>query len=127
MRVLLDTSVLIDQLRGDARAVALLTASAQRGDELWSVTVVSTEVLAGMRRGEERGTQARLDALRWQDVMIDVADRARELAAKYLRSHRGLDTVDYLVAAAAEKLGARLLTQNVRHFPMFTNLKPAYA
>ena len=79
MRSLLDTSVLIDNLRGDARAVRWLTEAARRGDELWSVTVVRTEVLAGMRRGEERRTALLLDALKWQDVTVQIADRAGEL------------------------------------------------
>jgi len=87
---------------------------------------VRTEVQAGMRKGEERATTALLDALRWQDVTVEIADRAGELARRYLRSHSGVDTVDYLVAAAAEVLDAHLVTLNVRHFPMFPDLMPAY-
>lgn len=126
MKLLVDTSVLIDHLRGDRRAVALLTDSARKGDELWSVTVVRTEVLAGMRKSEEDATLTLLEVLRWQEVTIEVADRAGTLARRFLRSHPGIDTIDYLIAAAAETLGARLLTQNVRHFPMFSDLTPAY-
>jgi len=126
VRLLLDTSVLIDHLRGDPRAVSLLTQSAGAGDELWSVTVVRMEVLAGMRPREERATLALLDALRWQDVTVDLADRGAALARRFLKSHSGVDTSDYLVAAAAELLEAKLLTQNVRHFPMFASLVPAY-
>ena len=126
MRLLLDTSVLIDHLRGDGRAVSLLTESAGAGDELWSVTVVRMEVLAGIRPKEERATLVLLDALQWQDVTVDLADRGTALARRFLKSHSGVDTVDYLVAAAAELLKAKLLTQNVHHFPMFANLAPAY-
>jgi predicted nucleic acid-binding protein len=126
VRLLIDTSVLIDQLRGDPRAAQVLMGAAQRNDELWSVAVVRTEVLAGMRKGEERRTNALLDALRWQDVTVEVAEHAGELARRYLRSHRGVDTVDCLVAAATELLGAELLTCNVKHFPMVSGLKPAY-
>jgi predicted nucleic acid-binding protein len=126
VRLLVDTSVLIDQLRGDPRAAQVLMDAAQRKDELWSVAVVRTEVLAGMRKGEERRTNALLDALRWQDVTVEIADRAGEMARLYLRSHSGVDTVDYLVAAASELLGAGLLTCNVKHFPMLSGLKPAY-
>lgn len=125
-RLLIDTSVLIDHLRGDAGAAAVLVAAAARGDELWSVTVVRTEVLAGMRRGEERATRSLLDQLRWREVDVELADLAGELARKFLRSHPGVDTPDYLVAAAAQLLGAELKTQNVKHFPMFPGLQPAY-
>ena len=37
-----------------------------------------------------------------------------------------MDTADYLVAATSIVLGAPLLTTNVRHFPMFEGLEPAY-
>jgi len=126
VRLVVDTSVLIDHLRGDERAVEVLTHAAERRDELWSVTVVRTEVLAGMRKGEERRTDALLDALQWQEVTVDVADRAGAFARRYLRSHSGVDTVDYLIAAATELLGAHLLTCNVKHFPMIAGLRPAY-
>jgi predicted nucleic acid-binding protein len=126
MRRLIDTSVLVDHLRGDERAVNLLLSYAAGGDELWSVTVVRTEVLAGMRRGEERATHRLLDQLRWQDVTRELADRAGALARSYVRSHSGIDTIDYLLAAATELLAAELVTLNVRHFPMIAGLRAAY-
>ena len=126
MRLLVDTSVLIDHLRGDPRAVQLLVEAVRAGHELHSVTVVRTEVLAGMRRGEEKATLSLLGALGWQEVTVAIADRAGEWARRFLRSHAGVDTVDYIVAAAAEQIGARLLTQNVRHFPMIAGLRAAY-
>ena len=126
MRWLVDTSVLIDHLRGDPRAARALADAVADGCELWSVTVVRTEILAGLRRGEESATRKLLDHLHWIDVTVDLADRAGELARKYLRSHPGIDTVDYLIAAAAESVGAELKTQNVKHFPMIAGLRPAY-
>lgn len=126
MRWLVDTSVLIDHLRGDRRAIALLTEGARAGCELWSSTVVRTEILAGMRAREETMTRALLDQLQWLDVTMPLADRAGALARRYLRSHPGVDTIDFLVAAAAEHLGAELKTLNVKHFPMLTGLQAAY-
>ncbi|MEW5847259.1 MAG: type II toxin-antitoxin system VapC family toxin [Myxococcota bacterium] len=126
MRRLLDTSVLIDHLRGVERAVELLTTFAAAGDELWSVTPVRTEVLAGMRRGEEKKTMLLLNALAWQVVTEEVADRAGVLARRFLRSHPGVDTVDYIIAAAALELGAQLVTLNLKHFPMFSDLRRPY-
>jgi predicted nucleic acid-binding protein len=126
MIVVVDTSVLIDLLRGDPRTVPLRDALAREEDEAWSVTVARTEVLAGMRRKEERATLALLDALKWQEITVEVADRAGKLAQRYLKSHPGVDTVDYLIAAATQMLGGRLLTANVKHFPMFAGLKAPY-
>jgi len=126
MIAVLDTSVLIDHLRADPRAWGLLKRRAIAGDELWSVTPVRTEILAGMRAKEEARTVTLLEVLIWQPVTVEIADRAGELARRYLRSHAGVDTVDYLLAAAAQILKGELLTTNVRHFPMFQGLQPAY-
>jgi len=126
-KLLVDTSVLIDHLRGDPRASSLLGDAVRRGDELWSVTVVRTEILAGMRHHEEAATRRLLDQIQWQEVTVEIADRAGDLARRYLRSHPGVDTVDHLVAAAALVLGADLKTRNVKHFPMFPKLAAAYS
>jgi predicted nucleic acid-binding protein len=125
-RWLVDTTVMIDHLRGSAPAHSLLVEGFQNGVELWSAVVVRTEVLAGMRSAEKRATHQLLGLFRWLDLTVELADRAGELARVYLRSHRAIDTVDYLIAASALQLGAELKTTNVRHFPMLEGLKPAY-
>jgi len=125
--LVVDTSVLVDHLRGDPRAHRLLDDAAQDGCALASSVIVRTEVLAGMRPGEERGTLLLLDALTWHDVTLEVADRAGHLARRYRRSHPGVDLADYLIAATTEHLGARLVTMNIKHFPMFPGLVRPYA
>lgn len=125
MRLLLDTTVFVDVLRGLDAAVGFLTKAVQGDFELWSLTVVRTEVLAGMREREQEQTHELLDTVRWLPVTVEVADRAGELARFYLRSHPGVDTVDYLIAAGAEVLEAQLCTSNTKHFPMF-DVEPAY-
>jgi hypothetical protein len=126
VKLLLDTTVLIDVLRGLEAAVKFLRDAVEQDHELWSVSVVRTEVLAGMRSGEEAATLALLGGVRWLDVTVQLADDAGELARRYLRSHRGVDTVDYLLGAGALALGARMCTSNIRHFPMLEGLQPAY-
>ena len=125
MRIVCDTSVLIDVLRGDERAISLLTGLADR-DELWGVVVTRSEVLSGMRSHERRPTYALLDSLRWREIDLELADRAGELARRYRRSHPGVELPDYLIAAAVELLDGMLLTLNIKHFPMIPDLEPAY-
>jgi hypothetical protein len=48
------------------------------------------------------------------------------LARRYRPSFSGIEDVDYLIAATALVLDAELLTTNVKHFPMFAGLQPAY-
>jgi predicted nucleic acid-binding protein len=124
-RWLLDTSVLIDHLRCAPAESALLEHAARDGIELWSVVLVRTELLAGMRTAERRATHKLLDQVRWLEVTRDLADQAGELARRHLRSHRSIDTVDCVIAAAALALDADLKTTNVKHFPIFPGLRAA--
>lgn len=126
MIVVVDTSVLIDHLRGHPQAIKRLVDAVSQGHALWSVTVVRTELLAGMRPSEDQATRSLIHAFQWQDVTVEVADRAGALARRYRKSHQGVDTIDFIVGAATELLGGTLLTQNVKHFPMLKGLRPAY-
>ena len=126
MRFVCDTSVLIDYLRGDGRAIDLLDSHATDGHELWAVVVTRAELLAGMRSAERIATHRLFEVLSWVDVDVAVADRAGEMARRHRPSNRGIDLADYLIAAGTELIGASLLTTNVRHYPMIPDLQPPY-
>lgn len=125
MPVLVDTSVLIDYLRGVPAAADLLE-SERSAEALHASEISRLEVLAGMRATEEAQTRLLLSTLRWHPVDAEVAERAGELGRAWLPSHRGIDGADLAIAATASLLDARLLTVNVRHFPMFTDLGRPY-
>ena len=125
MPTLIDTTVLIDALRGDARAAAYLAAT-RRNDTLFSVTPVRTEILGGVRDDEVRRTFDLLRLIHWLDITVEVADLAGALRREFHRSHAGIETVDYLLAAGTIQIDAALATQNVRDFPMFPGLQPPY-
>ena len=126
MRVVLDSSVVIDHLRGDERAHDAIADRVADGDQLWGIVVTRAEVIAGMRSAERHATLLLLDRLRWLEIDVELADDAGVLARRYRRSHPGLQLADCLIAAGTIRLGARLFTQNVRHFPMIPDLEPAY-
>ena len=127
MRLVLDTSVLIDHLRGRPRAATEIIPSAiARGDELWSSYVVRAEVLAGMRSGEETATRDLLRLVSWVEVDEAMTEAAGALGRRFLRSHRGIDVADLLVAALTQALDAELMTTNLKHYPMFEGLKAPY-
>ena len=127
MRLVLDTSVLIDHLRGcQAAATDVIPSALARGDELWSSHVVRTELLAGMRPDEETPTRDLLRLLTWAEVNESVSEAAGALGRSYLRSHQGIYAADLIAAALAQELEAKLLTVNVKHFPMIEGLKAPY-
>ncbi len=122
--MLFDTSVLIAHLRGDERATEMLLARPTT-DRLASV-MARVEIEGGMKSGERASVARLIDALRLVPVTDAIARRAGEHVRRYRRSHSGIDLVDYVVAATAEAYDVPLLTLNVRHFPMFKDLKAAY-
>jgi predicted nucleic acid-binding protein len=126
MTVVVDTSVLIDHLRGDERARASLRRAVRDGERLVSSVLTRVEVMAGMRPDESDRTMHLLSSLDWVEVDESLAERAGWLANRFLGSHPGVDPVDYVIAATTERLEANLWTRNVRHFPMFPGLQPPY-
>jgi predicted nucleic acid-binding protein len=125
MSALVDTSVLIDYLRGHPGAAALLEA--ERSDSpLHASEITRLEVLAGMRAPEEEGTRSLLSTLIWHPVDAEVAEEAGALGRRWLSSHHNIDSADLAIAATAICSDSRLLTCNVRHFPMFAGLRAPY-
>lgn len=122
--MLFDTSVLIAHLRGDRNATDLLLRLPMI-DRLASV-LARVEIEGGMRSDERTSVAGLIAAMRLVPVTDAIARRAGEHLRRYRRSHQGIDLVDYIVAATAEAYDVPLLTLNVRHFPMFAGLKPAY-
>ncbi len=125
MTALVDTSVLIDYLRGYQPAAELLEHERSSG-VLHASEMTRLEILAGMRPSEEPGTRALLSALVWHPVDEAVAEQAGVLGRTWLPSHHTIDGADLAIAATAIRVDARLLTLNVRHFPMFDGLRRPY-
>lgn len=125
MAVLVDTSVLIDYLRGDERAAILLERQRALAP-LHASEITRLEVLAGMRRGEEAETIGLLGTLRWHPLDRYIAEGAGALGRRWLPSHHIIDSADLAIAATAIRADRELLTRNVEHFPMFPDLRSPY-
>jgi hypothetical protein len=119
---LLDASVAIDYLRGVRAALDVVDAS----EELVASEITRYEVLAGVKPGEEELTEDLLALPEWVAIDESIARRAAGLSRQYRAAFSGIEDTDYLIAATALELGARLLTTNVKHFPMLQQLTPAY-
>ncbi len=123
MSVVLDTTVLIDILRGrsEARGFYLGLREGPVCSELTRL-----EVLRGMRSDERSPTFRLLASLQWHPVDREVSTLAGQLGREYRASHRGIGAADLAIAATALVRGASLATSNVKDFPMFPDLVPAY-
>lgn len=82
--------------------------------------------MQGLRSSERRAANRLFATVTWVPVNESVARRAGELGRRWRRSHPGIGLADLAIAATAEELGAGLATQNLKHFPMFENLRTPY-
>lgn len=114
MGLFLDTSVVIDMLRGADFASGLILR-----EPLLISPVTVHEVLFGMKSSEERAT---LELLEEGLVVATLGGAEGRISGHWRREYaqRGvtLDVRDTLIAAAALTHDMPLATGNVKHFPM---------
>lgn len=116
-RLLLDSTVLIDALRG--RSAASRLAGLRRvGTEPWVCAISVEEIWRGLRPGEESVARRLFNGLRLAPLGLPEGVRAgtwrRDFAQRGITVHQA----DCLIAAAAVGIGAGLATANVTDFPM---------
>ena len=123
MTVLLDTNILVDYLRRHRLSMEYV----DRLNRKPSVSIVTVaELFAGASsQREEKKISILLDGLHVLAANSDVAKRAGAFVRLYRASH-DVGLADALIAATAEHHRLDLATLNVKHFPMFKRLKPAY-
>lgn len=117
MRILLDTTVLIDVLRGRPAADRLRELSAST-EPPYACAVNADEIWRGTRDGERAAVERLLAALREAPLGIAEGRRAGEWRRLHAREGVTLSQADCLIAAAAVSVGATLATGNPDHFPM---------
>ncbi len=115
--VLLDTTVLIDALRGRS-AADRIRALRRRGDTPYTCSINIEEIFRGMRPGEEAGTTRLLEGLRAAPLGFEEGRRAGKWRRRYANRGRTLSQADCLIAAAAVSIGATIATGNPKDFPM---------
>ena len=123
---LLDTSVVIDHLRGLEPAVELVRGLAAGDEPILASEVVRFELLAGARDEEIGALEQVSSVFTWLEVDEPVARGAAALARRHRAAYAGIDDIDYLIAATTLLYEAELLTTNVRHFPMLAGLRAPY-
>lgn len=114
-RLLLDTDVLVDYLRGREEAAAYLEA---RAEALLISAITVAELYAGVREGEESRSLAQfLGAFEIIPLNAEIAGQGGLYRRDYGPGH-GVGLADALIAASAALHQAQLVTLNARRFPM---------
>ena len=117
MRVVLDSTVLIDSLRGYP-AVDRIRSLRRTGNQLWVSPISIEEIWRGLRAGEERAAARLLNAL----LVAPIDRTAAAMAGVWRRQHALVGTTlyqaDCLIAASTVRIAGRLATGNPADFPM---------
>lgn len=122
-KLLIDTDVLIDYLRGKAEAVAFIDGLA---DPFAASVVTVAELFAGVREGAERSQlEAFVSAIDVIEIDAAIAEQGGLFRRDFRKSH-ATGLADALIAATAELRGLTLITLNTKHFPMLSSATAPY-
>lgn len=126
--MILDTTVLVDLMRGDKATIARIQALEAGGDILWIPTPVLFELWEGIERADrpERERKAVADVLAGYTILAFDATHAAAagtISGALIRKGEMLDPLDAQIAGVALAEARPLLTRNVRHFERVPGLR----
>lgn len=119
--MIVDTSLLVDLLRSDAKARARVETLERDGALLWVPSVALFELWEGVERADRPEAERRrvADVLRRYTTLsfdADHAERAGILSGALVRRGEMLDPVDVQIAGMALHEKRPVITRNVEHF-----------
>lgn len=121
--ILVDTDVLVDFLRGHEKAVAFVT---EFSSKIILSPIVVAELYAGVKGDAELTILENFISLfRVVPLTAEIAKIGGLYKRDFGKSH-GVGLADAILAATADTERADLKTLNVKHYPMFSRLEPAY-
>ena len=121
MRLIVDTDIIIDHLRGGVIWENILE-SINKDCEFYIATVVIPELFSGRSTIDDEVSIKILDFLQIFneiDLNKDIAKKAGEL---FRDVNRNLGIADYIIAASALVTGSTIITLNKKHFEQIPRL-----
>jgi len=118
VQLVLDSTFLIDHLRGDPDAVQRLREIVEHGDDPLVTEIVVCEVRAGLRPDAEPAFAALLEPMEFVQPGVETAIAAGRWRADLYRRGWTLSLGDALIGAVAATLGATVLTRNAKDFAL---------
>lgn len=117
-RYLLDTTFIVDHLRGSPAAVQRLRQIVDQGDLAFVNDIVTAEAWAGAPSEDDRSLANLLAFLEFIAAGPTHAKTAGRWRARSRAAGRDIGTADALIAACADDSDAAVLTRNVRDFAL---------
>lgn len=123
MKTLVDTCVIIDFFRNFPPSVEFFRALNSQ-PRISSITIA--ELYAGAKTKKKKAlVEEFVKNCIILDIDQEIAEQGGEWSCQYTPSH-GVDLPDALIAATAYVHELQLATCNLKHFPMFPELKRPY-
>lgn len=116
--LLLDTSFVIDCWHDRADALARLESLFADGGPIYTTEVIVCELFAGLHDPERDRARRFLEPLEFIQPGPETAVRAGIWRAEARARGATLHLPDALIAAAADAVGAAVLTRNIRDFAL---------
>ena len=122
-RIIVDTDVTIDFLRGEKKAVSYFKSMSEF---MCFSSITVAEIYSGIKDQKEENEIKQLFSIFPQvAVTNEIARLAGKLVNQY-RPSRRIEIPDAIIAATCIISDANLSTLNIKHYPMFDGLKPPY-
>jgi predicted nucleic acid-binding protein len=122
-KLLIDTDVLVDFLRGLPKAVKYIKA---HSEEIIISAITVAELYAGVRDEELRQLDDFISIFDIIPVSHAIAKSGGLYKQQYHKSH-GTGLADAIIAATSVIGDAELKTMNTKHFPMLKGLRAPYS
>lgn len=115
---LLDTTEIIDVLRGHGPTSELIGQLIAQGAEVGVCSIVATETMAGVKPEHRQRVAGFLSTLRFYAVNMEAAMRAGWYLHDFARQGIMLSLTDATIGAVAVTYDLVLITKNRKHYPM---------
>lgn len=122
-RLLTDTDVLVDFLRGFHKAVKYIKT---HSEEIIISAITVAELYAGVRDEERRQLDDFISLFDVIPVSDEIAKSGGLYKQQFFKSH-GVGLADAIIAATSIISDAELKTLNTKHYPMLKGLRAPYS
>ena len=116
-KVLIDTDVVIEILRGTQDIIKVVKTFWRNGDVVFCCPVTIAEVYHGLLQNEIGETERFFRSIECLPITKETGVKAGEYLAKYHKSH-SVELGDALIAAVCFSNKTLLYTLNKKHYPM---------
>lgn len=115
---LLDTNIVIDISKDIEPATSMVRQLMVSGHGTGIIDVIVAEFFSGIQPADRGRWETFVQAYDFWETTYNAAVRAGEYRYFYARRGISISTQDSLIAAVAVEMGAILVTNNARDFPM---------